>query len=407
MLPAFSFDSADTPEAIARDVAAVQRISAVPALLRVLCNVTGMGFTAVARVTEGTWTACAVQDNIGFGLMPGGQLELSSTLCTEARQARQAIVIDHASQDPVYCDHHTPRLYNIESYVSVPIVLADGSYFGNLCAIDPHPRTVSDAGTVAMFTAYASLIAAQLENEAHQQETEDALLQSEERAELREQFVAILGHDLRNPLSSIVANAEVLIRRTQEPHTRDTGLRVRASARRMARLIDTVLDFAQTRLGSGIGIDKTETATLGAALGEVIAEIREANPEREIAETVAIEGPVFCDSERIQQLLSNLLGNAIHHGAPDRPVHVQAWTSEGWLLLEVANEGTPIPPEELRKIFEPYWRSPSSTPRKAGLGLGLHICTQIAKGHGGTLSATSSAEDGTRFTAVLPRAPVV
>ena len=124
------------------------RISAVPSLLRLICQNTGMGFAAVARVTDGTWTACAVQDDIEFGLVPGGQLDVHTTLCSEARAARQPVVIDHASQDPVYRDHHTPRLYNIESYISVPIVLPNGDYFGNLCAIDPRPRVVSDPRTV-------------------------------------------------------------------------------------------------------------------------------------------------------------------------------------------------------------------------------------------------------------------
>src|ERR1700761_4179734 len=119
----------DSEEAIAHDVARVGRMGSVPSMLRVICKNTGLGFAAVARVTEGTWTACAVQDDIQFGLKTGGQLDVNTTLCIEARAARQPAVIDHASQDPVYCNHHTPRLYNIESYISVPIVLKSGVYF--------------------------------------------------------------------------------------------------------------------------------------------------------------------------------------------------------------------------------------------------------------------------------------
>ena len=136
----------DSPDAIRRDVEAVGRISSVPSLLKIICRNTGMGFAAVARVTDGTWTACAVQDDIQFGLLPGGQLDVRTTLCIEARAARKPVVIDHASADPVYRNHHTPRLYNIESYISVPIVRPDGEYFGNLCAIDPRPLRVSDHG---------------------------------------------------------------------------------------------------------------------------------------------------------------------------------------------------------------------------------------------------------------------
>ena len=113
----------DSASTIVQDLAAVSRIDVVPSLLRIVCETTGMGFSAVARVTAGTWTACAVHDDIQFGLQPGGQLYIQTTLCRESREARAQVVIDHASQDPQYKDHCTPRIYGIESYISVPIVL--------------------------------------------------------------------------------------------------------------------------------------------------------------------------------------------------------------------------------------------------------------------------------------------
>ena len=158
-------ESNDRAEDIAHDVAAVGRIAAVPTLLRVLCDSTGMGFAAVARVSDGSWTACAVHDDIQFGLKPGGQLDVHTTLCKEVRSARAAVFIDEASADPVYCNHHTPRIYSIESYASVPIVLGDGSYFGNLCAIDPRPAKVSDPRVKSMFARFADLIGQQLDSE--------------------------------------------------------------------------------------------------------------------------------------------------------------------------------------------------------------------------------------------------
>ncbi len=153
------------PDIIAQSVAAISRIDAVPSLLRVICASTGMGFAAVARVDDVSWTACAVQDDIGFGLKPGGQLELQTTLCFESRSARVPIIIDHASEDPEYHSHHTPRMYNIESYISVPIVLpGNGEYFGNLCAIDPRPAKLKSGAAREMFLAFAELIALHLEN---------------------------------------------------------------------------------------------------------------------------------------------------------------------------------------------------------------------------------------------------
>ncbi|MDM0016889.1 GAF domain-containing sensor histidine kinase [Variovorax saccharolyticus] len=393
--------NSDDPRDIARDVAAVGRISAVPSLLKLVCQNTGMGFAAVARVTDGSWTACAVQDDIQFGLASGGQLDVRTTLCREARAAREPVVIDHASRDPVYAQHHTPRLYNIESYISVPIIRPGGDYFGNLCAIDPRPRTVSDPRTVTMFKVFADLIALQLESEDHQIEVENALALERATADLREQFIAVLGHDLRNPLAAVGATAELMVRSSAEPQMVALGTRLRATARRMSKLIDDVLDFARGRLGSGMGIEALEVPDLASYLRDVVAEAREANPERGVTESIAIDRAVRCDRGRMQQLLSNLLGNALTYGAADRPVRVGALIEDQVLVLRVANEGEPIRPENLAMVFEPYWRPHNSKPG-GGLGLGLYICAQIAKAHGGELTVRSAADSGTVFEARLP-----
>ena len=392
--------SVDSAEAIARDVAAVARISAVPSLLRLVCQNTGMGFAAVARVTDGTWTACAVQDDIQFGLKPGGQLDVQSTLCSESRAARRPVVIDQASLDPVYRDHHTPRIYGIESYISVPIVRPDGTYFGNLCAIDPRPAVVSDPRTVAMFTAFADLIAMQLESEDRQSAAETELVDARATAELREQFIAVLGHDLRNPLAAVGATAQLLSRRT-EPELVRLGTRLDATTRRMSQLIDDVLDLARSRLGAGMGVVLEETTGLAAALNDVVFELREAHPQRRIDVDIAIAAAVRCDRGRLQQLLSNLLGNALTYGAVDRPVRVSATLEGDELVLVVANEGTPIAPGDLARVFEPYWRPLTSKPG-GGLGLGLYICAQIATAHGGAMQVASSPGEGTSFSARLP-----
>jgi signal transduction histidine kinase len=399
--PATHAALADSEEAIARDVMAVSRISAVPSLLKIICQNTGMGFAAVARVTDGTWTACAVEDTIEFGLQPGGQLEVASTLCKESRAARLPVVIDHASIDPTYRDHHTPRRYNIESYISVPIIYTNGDYFGNLCAIDPRPANVSDPRTVAMFTAFADLIARQLENEARQERAEVALQSERATAELREQFIAVLGHDLRNPLSAVGAAAELLIRRQAEPDLVKLGTRLKSSTRRMSGLIDDVLDFARVRLGSGMGLTIREADFLASGLKEVIDEARASNPHLDIRDELSINRVVRCDQPRIQQVLSNLIGNAVTHGGQDDPIVVRAALEDDQLVLSVSNGGEPIPPDDLPKIFQPYWRPANSKPG-GGLGLGLYICSEIVGAHGGALEVTSSAAEGTRFVATLP-----
>ena len=373
-------------------------------MLQMICDETGMGFAAVARVTDATWTACAVRDTVEFGLQPGGQLDLHTTLCFESRAARTAIVIDQFSQDATYCRHHTPAIYGLESYISVPIILPSGEYFGNLCAIDARPAKVSEPRIVRMFEVFATLIGMQLDSEKRQWSTEALLSNERETATLREQFIAVLGHDLRNPLAAVGATAELLSRRTQDPEIANIGKRLKTTASRMARLIDDVMDFARGRLGSGITVSVQPVDDMGQHLRAVVDELCEANPSRVVFCNLAIAAPVRCDLARMQQLLSNLLGNAISHGAADAPIVIEGSIDAGHLVLSVTNGGDLIAPETLSRVFEPYWRPVSSAPG-GGLGLGLYICKQIVNAHAGALEVQSTAEFGTRFTARIPFSP--
>lgn len=393
--------SADSQESLSRDIGVVARIGAVPSILQMICDETGMGFAAVARVTDETWMACAVQDDISFGLKPGGKLDLRTTLCFESRAARLPIVIDRFTQDATYCNHHTPAIYGLESYISVPIILPNGDYFGNLCAIDPRPAKVSETRIVRMFEVFAQLIAMQIDNEQRQWSTEAQLMDERETASLREQFIAVLGHDLRNPLAAVDATAELLTRNPSGLDLVAVGMRLKRTSARMARLIDDVMDFARGRLGKGIPAAIGPADDLASVLRAAIGELCDSNPSRVVRSEIAIQGTVQCDTVRLQQLISNLVGNALAHGSPDVPVVVDARTEAGQLVVSVTNGGSPIEPHLLPKVFEPYWRPPSSTPG-GGLGLGLYICKKIVEAHGGTLEVCSSAELGTCFTARLP-----
>jgi signal transduction histidine kinase len=370
-------------------------------MLKMICDETGMGFAAVARVTDFSWTACAVQDNICFGLKPGEQLELHSTLCCESRVARAPIIIDDFSLDATYRGHHTSKIYKLGSYISVPIITPGGSYFGNLCAIDPRPAHVSEPRVIRMFEVFATLIAMQIESEQRQLSTEAQLTTERETGTLREQFIAVLGHDLRNPLSAANATADYLVRRTDDTSLVNAGNRLKRTVHRMAQLIDDVMDFARGRLGSGMAVSIQPVDDLDERLRGVVDELRAANPSREVVTEFALDTRVACDPSRIQQLLSNLLGNALTHGTADEPVMVRAATDDNHICISVANRGEPIPSEMLPKVFEPYWRPPSSSPG-GGLGLGLYICKEIVEAHGGTIEVCSSAESGTCFTARLP-----
>ena len=382
------------------DLDAVAQIAAVPSILDVVCRITGMGFAAVARVTDDRWVACGVRDEIAFGLQPGGELKIETTICNEIRDHREIVVIDNVAEDPVYCSHHTPAMYGLQSYISMPIVLPDGRFFGTLCAIDPKPHVVSTPSTIATFKLFAELIAFHLD--AHQKlvESQASLATEVQTGETREQFIAVLGHDLRNPLASIDAGLRMQDRTEDLNKIRSLTKMMSSSVVRMSGLINDVLDFARGRMGSGIALRRQVVGDLESRLGEVINELRTSHPNRDILAEFDIAGEVHCDNARIAQMLSNLVANALTHGADDRPVVVRGMTAPGVFELSVSNSGEVIPPEVASELFKPFVRG-AVRPSQQGLGLGLYICSEIAKAHGGTLDATSTLEE-TRFTFRMP-----
>lgn len=219
-------------------------------------------------------------------------------------------------------------------------------------------------------------------------------------AELREQFIAVLGHDLRNPLASIVGATRLLRRET----TSEKSLRVlqlmETSVDRMAGLIDDVMDFARGRLGSGIIVHR-QLALLEPVLRQVISELEIDEPSRIFVCDFALSEPVSFDEGRIAQLVSNLLGNALTHGDARSPIRLSAAIEGEQLILSVSNSGKPIPPEAIERLFQPFFRGAVRDSRQ-GLGLGLHIASEIARAHGGALGVHSD-EVETRFTLTMPR----
>lgn len=387
-------------ENFADDLEAVSRIIAVPTILEVVCRTTGMGFAAVARVTEERWIACAVRDEIAFGLVPGGELRVATTICDEIRDSGRAVVIDHVAEDDNFCQHPTPKMYGFQSYISVPIFRPDGRFFGTLCAIDPRPARLNTPETVGMFKLFADLIAFHLDAQERLRLSETALLGERETAQLREQFFAVLGHDLRNPLNAVRGGAELLGMMQLPEKAAPILTLIQRSAARMTGLIENVLDFARARLGGGLSLNREADANLGAMLEQVIEEARTAWPDRDVRSELDLGRPVEGDAARIAQMFSNLLANALTHGDPQGPVLVRARADEGGFELSVSNRGEPIPPETIRRLFQPYTRA-SDRPGQQGLGLGLYIASQIAQAHGGTLEVASTADE-TRFTFRMP-----
>jgi signal transduction histidine kinase len=268
--------------------------------------------------------------------------------------------------------------------------------------MDTAPVTLAESRLLAIFARFAALIAAQLDDQSRREREAAALLDERAAGDLREQFIAILGHDLRTPLQAIYISSDRLAGKLTDLSDQAVAARIKAGAHRMSALISDVLDFARGRLGGGIALELATDCNIAAGLSAVVEELRDANPSCHIIADIDVARSVRCDLGRIQQVAANLLGNAVTHGLPHGPIKLCVRTDDEDLVLEVWNAGTPIPAASIDKIFEPFWRHSSSSTRN-GLGLGLHICSQIVRAHGGRLGVTST-HAGTQFTARFPLA---
>ncbi len=326
------------------DIAEISRIEAVPRILETVAHITGSRFTAIARVTETTWTACATLDTLGFGLVPGGQLVLETTICDEIRQAPTSVVFAHASAHPVYSKHHTPRIYGLESYASVPIHRPDGRFFGTLCAIDSLPGNFDEAHVRRSMELLADLVGSYLDKEDRLREAESALLDAQRVADLRDQFIAVLGHDLRSPLQAISMAADALDMEATSARQQQMLAHIVSGVSRMDGLINDVLDFARGRLGGGIPISLRETHTLQDDLERVAEEVAIATGRNDISVTQRHQRS---HADRRQRSLRSRQALAAAGQSADerRP----AWRALGRRLAEGSHSIQPLDPRRTQR----------------------------------------------------------
>jgi signal transduction histidine kinase len=222
----------------------------------------------------------------------------------------------------------------------------------------------------------------------------------------RDMFLAILSHDLRNPLNSIALRAQVVGDIAGDPEARAFSKQITASVSVMGRMINDLLDYTRTRLGAGMPVIPVPLDLADLTRG-IFDEYRASNPGREIRLCAEGDFAGVWDPDRVRQAISNLLGNAIQHGAVDLPVTLSLRAEEATVWVSIHNDGDPIPKGELSKIFDPLIRGSSAEHptknRPESIGMGLYIAREVAKSHGGRIDVVSNNELGTTFTMQLPR----
>ncbi|MDB4983363.1 MAG: hypothetical protein JWM82_4115, partial [Myxococcales bacterium] len=229
-----------------------------------------------------------------------------------------------------------------------------------------------------------------------------ALAEKSRIQEFQERFLAVLGHDLRNPLSSIDVGAGILRQRASDPTEVRILDRMRNSSRRMARMIEQILDLTRARLAGGLELDRKPT-NLCEILGRVVEELRVVHPVR----TIELRCPALpgtWDPDRLEQVFSNLVGNALVHGDPAGPVTVEGRSDGRLVTVAVHNDGKAIPDALRNTIFNPFRRGEQEgpAPKAEGLGLGLYISREVTLAHGGDIEVRSSDIEGTTVRVTLP-----
>ncbi|MFL5303623.1 MAG: GAF domain-containing protein [Polyangia bacterium] len=229
-----------------------------------------------------------------------------------------------------------------------------------------------------------------------------AVAELQQTVHFNETFTAILGHDLRNPLAAIVTSARLAMDRDSSEKLQKPLARILSSGNRMTRMIDQLLDFTRVRLGGGIAVVPVDT-DLAAVVRQVMDELDQANPDRSLRLACHGDTAGRWDPDRLSQVFSNLVANAVRHG---RPEHGVAVTVDGRgdraVRVTVHNMGT-IPAERLPKLFEPLAGSGRAPDNSQGLGLGLFITRELVCAHGGAIEVWSDEAAGTTFTVMLPR----
>ena len=426
-----------------QDIINIENITIVPTILNVICQTTGMGFAAIARVTEDRWITCSVQDNVAFGLKPGDELMIKTTICNEIRQNPRAVIIDNVSEDKDYHDHHTPAMYNLQSYISVPIIRQDGTFFGTLCAIDPKPNSLKEFKVREMFNLFAELISFHLtsieqsaENKKFLQEKINLLEKTEsEKREVQKQnsdiektliqknislqkmnseleaFNYISSHDIQEPLRKNQLFTDTIEREDANnlsEKSKTAFHKIKASAFRMQNLINDLLIYSKTKFDTR----KFEIKDINAIVQDVIEDLADEFENSNVVFDIQELGKLPVIEFQFRQLLYNLINNSLKFGSPDRNliITVSAKITNGALeqlspltkyyQITISDNGIGFDPLYSDKIFG-LFQALDTKPVKS-TGIGLTIVKRIVENHKGFIKASGILNEGAKFDIFIP-----
>lgn len=410
---------ASSEQTLLADIEKVKKIPIVETMLEVICRSTGMGFAAVARVTEDRWIACSVLDEIGFGIEPGEELSVGTTICDEIRGHGQAVVIDHVAANEHFCSHHTPLLYGFQSYISVPIFRKNGEFFGTLCAIDPKPAELQNPRVIGMFKLFTELLAFHLDSmdliEQTHAAVEDLNRQLSDSLDENRQYRHISSHNLQEPLRKLRVFSDMLADAAEngdKEKTRDLAFKIRSSAQRFSMMIKDLSDFSGLSHGSDfVNVDLSHVVT------DVTTQLQPHMKQRNVTVELGSMPIVYAIPAQMEQLFYQLLHNAVKFSSLDEPPRIRISSREyplyelddllpeplemAYTEIRIEDNGPGIDDSQLEKVFDIFSRLPTGNFQK-GEGVGLAYCRKIVRNHKGIIKAESTAGKGTTFVITLP-----
>jgi len=360
----------------------IEDIPAVKNILNTICLYTGMDLGLVTSHNGHQWIACAVRDSLGVGVSVGQQLELHYTLGDEAHGKHAPIIIpdiDHCENEDWKSKLHAK---GFKSYIAFPIVDKDGLFFGTLCTIDYKPVHIDTERIAPLFELLSELISFHLGSIAKIKNTEALLGEELQYSERRDTLLSVLGHDLKNPLSAVITLSQYLADKLENAKHKQTAKLIYDSSYRMKGLIDNILDFARSKLGTGIHLNKN-VVELDQVILQALREIHTSSLERKVLTHLGAKLPVKCDHERMAQVFSNLIGNSFRHGSPENTIVINSSIEGGKFIFQIENDGSKIADSILNNLFKPFVGRKNQN--EGGLGLGLYISKQIITAHKGDI----------------------
>ncbi len=321
------------------------------------------------------------------------ELPIDASLCRYTLEG-QSIISNNAAHDPFLKLHPSTGPWGIVAIIVLPLITDDGHVLGTFCAIQPEPREWTDHDLNVMKELTASIMT---EINLRRQ---IARLQAEQN--LRDTFVAALTHDLRTPVTAAQLSMQILARQFPDiPGVQTQAQRALQSLKGMERMIRDLLDATQIRTGKPLMLRRTEFDLVELAQ-QTIQDLALIYSDRFVLKADLLFA-IWADQGALRRILENLLSNAAKYGAKETPIELIIEKRTAQVRLQVRNQGNPIPKQDLATVFEPFHRSASALESaQKGWGLGLPLVRGLAEAHGGSVSVTSTEEEGTCFTVSLP-----